>query len=164
MENEKWEKERQMSSRLKRYNKIKKKKGIEKYLENKDVVGRSIMGRLRAGANFLRIDKGREKGERRDERICKTCLKGIEDEEHFILKCEGYLSIRKEYKKKIEKIEKICKTEEKEKEESNENEEKWLKIFLGQNENEKIIATAVEYLKRITSERDRIQEKKNLKE
>merc|ERR1712165_203750 len=65
-----------------------------------------IMGRLRAGANFLRIDKGREKGEDRDERICRTCLKEIEDVEHFILRYDGYTTIRNEYIKKIERIEK----------------------------------------------------------
>ena len=105
-EKEKWEKETGESSRLKTYKRIKKRKGAEKYLENKDVVGRSIMGRLRAGANFLRIETGRKKGEKPEERICRTCIKGIEDEEHFIIKCEGYTAIREEYKKKIEEIEK----------------------------------------------------------
>merc|ERR1712038_617758 len=101
MENKKWETEREKSSRLRTYNKIKKKRKMEKYLESNDVVGR-----IRAGANFLRIDKGREKGEDRDERICRTCLKEIEDVEHFILRCDGYTTIRNEYIKKIERIEK----------------------------------------------------------
>ena len=101
----------------------KKKRRVEKYLENKDVVGRCIIGRLRAGAIFLRIDKGREKGEKPDERICRTCLKGVEDEEHFIIKCEGYTAIREEYKKKIEEIEKNEKTEEKNNGEEKNNEE-----------------------------------------
>merc|ERR1712154_436142 len=100
MGNAKWEEERKKSSRLRTYNRIKERREVEIYLDNRDVVGRSIMGRLRAGANFLRIDTGREKGEERNERICRTCQKEIEDEEHFILKCEGYTKIRKEYKKK----------------------------------------------------------------
>merc|ERR1712228_1015981 len=106
LENKKWKMEKEKSSRLKTYNKIKKERKMEKYLENKDIVGRSILGRLRAGANFLRIDKGREKGEDRDERICRTCLKEIEDVEHFILRWNGYTTIRNEYIKKIERIEK----------------------------------------------------------
>merc|ERR1711994_563433 len=150
--------EREKSSRLRTYNKIKKKRKMEKYLESNDVVGRSIMGRLRAGANFLRIDKGREKGEDRDERICRTCLKEIEDEEHFILRCDGYTTIRNEYIKNIERIEK--KETNKNEKEGKENQDKWLKIFLGQNQNEKIIEIAIEDLKRITSQRDRVQGKK----
>merc|ERR1711994_1120018 len=158
MENKKWETEREKSSRLRTYNKIKKKRKIEKYLESNDVVGRSIMGRLRAGANFLRMDKGREKGEDRDERICRICLKEIEDVEHFILRCDGYTTIRNEYIKKIEKKKK--KKKKKKNKEGKENQDKWLKIFLGQHQNEKIIKIAIEYQKRITSERDRFQGKK----
>merc|ERR1712062_360873 len=78
-ENVKWEEERKKSSRLRTYNKIKERREVETYMDNRDVVGRSIMGRLRAGANFLRIDTGREMGEERNERICRTCHKEIED-------------------------------------------------------------------------------------
>merc|ERR1712150_62389 len=94
------------------------------------------------------------------------CQKEIEDEEHFILKCEGYTIIRKEYKKKIEKI--MKKTEEKKKEqerkrENNTKEKEWLEIFLGKNQNMEIIEISMEYLKRITSVRDRVQGKKIFK-
>jgi len=52
------------------------------------------------------------------------------------------------------------KKEKKENKVGKENQDKWLKIFLGQHQNEKIIKIAIEYLKRITSERDRFQGKK----
>merc|ERR1712150_381659 len=108
-----------------------------------------------------------EKGEERRERICRTCQKGIEDEEHFILKCEGYTEIRNKYKGKIEKI--IEKTNKVKKKENNKEEKaervtqkrtnEWLEILLGKRHNMEIIEIAIEYLKRITSERDRLQGK-----
>merc|ERR1711953_853631 len=145
----KWRRGKEKSSILKTWDKIKKERKMEKYLENKDIVGRSILGRLRAGANFLRIDKGREKGEDRDERICRTCLKEIEDEEHFILRCDGYTDIRNEYKEKIEIIMKQEKNEYND-EETNKYGNQWLKIFLGQIDNENVIKLVIESQKRIT--------------
>lgn len=127
-----------------------------------DVVGRCILGRLRSGANFLRIDEGRKKGEKPEERRCRTCWEGIEDEKHFLVECEGYERTRREYKNKIMSIENKIK-EKKKKANKEEVEEKWLRIFLGQSENKEIIEKVIEYVKRITAERDRIQKEENFK-
>ena len=44
---------------------------------------------LRGGTAALRIETGRWNGLKREERICRQCTMGeIEDEEHFLLRCE----------------------------------------------------------------------------
>ena len=46
---------------------------------------------LRGGTNRLRIETGRWKKEREEERVCNVCLcSEVEDERHFILKCPMY--------------------------------------------------------------------------
>ena len=44
---------------------------------------------LRGGTAALRIETGRLNGLKREERICRQCTMGeIQDEEHFLLRCE----------------------------------------------------------------------------
>ena len=47
---------------------------------------RKSLTRLRISAHTLEIERGRYKKLKREERLCKTCLK-IENEPHFLLDC-----------------------------------------------------------------------------
>ena len=48
---------------------------------------RSLLARLRAGCLDLEIEPGRWRGIHKDERICKLCGEGIENESHFLFHC-----------------------------------------------------------------------------
>ena len=47
---------------------------------------RKILARLRISAHTLEIERGRYTKLKREEQLCKACLK-IEDEPHFLLDC-----------------------------------------------------------------------------
>jgi coproporphyrinogen III oxidase len=56
---------------------------------NKDRIG-ILLSKLRISNHNLEIERGRHRGLQAKERICKLCLKEVEDEIHFLLKCEAY--------------------------------------------------------------------------
>ena len=57
---------------------------------------------MRGGTNKLRIETGRWRGEKREERVCRVCLcEEVEDEKHFILACPMYVRERVEMFDKI---------------------------------------------------------------
>ena len=57
---------------------------------------RRMLAKLRGGTAELRVETGRWNGLKREERICKQCTMGeVENEEHFLLRCEGYAEERK---------------------------------------------------------------------
>ena len=57
---------------------------------------RRILMKLRGGTAGLKIETGRC-GLRRDEQICKMCVRGeVEDVEPFLLHCTGLMEERKE--------------------------------------------------------------------
>merc|ERR1712083_274627 len=93
--------------------------------------------------------------EKRKERKCRTCWEGIEDEKHFLVECEGYEKTRREYKNKINNIEK--KTKNYKNKVKREEDDRWLRIFLGQSNNKQILEKVIEYVKRITADRDKYQ-------
>ena len=50
---------------------------------------RRMLAKLRGGTAELRIETGRWRGLKREERICKNCRSGeVEDAEHLVMKCE----------------------------------------------------------------------------
>ena len=60
-----------------------------------------MLARLMSGTNNLRIETGRYNGRKIEERICKLCNEGIEDEHHFLNIYNMYENIRNECKKKF---------------------------------------------------------------
>ena len=57
---------------------------------------RRMLAKLRGGTAELRVETGRWNGLKKEERICKQCTMGeVENEEHFLLRCEGYAEERK---------------------------------------------------------------------
>jgi hypothetical protein len=54
---------------------------------------RILLSKLRI-SNHLEIERGRHRGLQAKERICKLCLKEVEDEIHFLLKCEALQNVK----------------------------------------------------------------------
>ena len=76
---------------------------MERYLQIPDFQQRKYISKLRCSDHVLEIEKGRHKRgntrTRREERICTLCNNGeVEDEEHFLLKCDRYNSLRIKHK------------------------------------------------------------------
>ena len=89
-------------SRLKFYKKFKLEYGTEKYLDMPDFKIRRYITKLRCSDHSLEIEKGRHKrGNARTEvkdRICVFCGNGeVEDEEHFLFKCNIYTQLRSKH-------------------------------------------------------------------
>ena len=55
------------------------------YIEDRSC--RRLGAELRAGCCKLEVEMGRWRGNKRDDRICKLCGEGIEDEKHFLTIC-----------------------------------------------------------------------------
>ena len=49
---------------------------------------------LTCGRSASFIERGRHRGLQAKERICKLCLKAVEDEIHFLFKCEALQNVR----------------------------------------------------------------------
>ena len=76
---------------------------MENYLKIPGFQQRRHISKLRCSDHVLEIEKGRhKKGNTRtliQERICTLCNNGeVEDEEHFLLKCGIYKSLRTKHK------------------------------------------------------------------
>ena len=90
-------------SRLLFYRDIKAQFGTEKYLETPNFRQRRCISKLRCSDHVLEIEKGRHKKGNartiREERICTLCKTNqVEDENHFLLKCDLYGPLRKKHK------------------------------------------------------------------
>lgn len=88
-----WTSEVQKKPKLRTYFLVKKHFKYEKYLDTPHS-GRKFLTRLRCGTNELRIDTGRRKNLRPEDRICLVCLQGVEDEFHFMCECKAYVKER----------------------------------------------------------------------
>ena len=76
---------------------------MENYLKIPGFQQRRHISKLRCSDHALEIVKGKhKKGNTRtlaNERICTLCKNGqVEDEEHFLLKCDAYKSLRTKHK------------------------------------------------------------------
>ena len=70
---------------------------LEKYLTLLRPEYRKSICRLHVSAHRLLIEMGRYNNTPRTERICKNCmLNEIEDEEHFIIRCNKFTKEREE--------------------------------------------------------------------
>ena len=71
----------------------------EKYLDNvRSSKYRRLITQMRVSAHKLRIETGRYGRNRieRNQRVCQTCnSQEVEDEFHFLLKCDTYSDIRR---------------------------------------------------------------------
>ena len=90
------------SSRLLFYKKIKSDFKMENYLNTLGYQQRRYISKLRCSDHTLEIEKGRhKKGNMRllpHERLCTLCKNGeVENEEHFLLRCEVYYTLKTKY-------------------------------------------------------------------
>ena len=86
------------NSRLDFYDKIKLSFGFENYLDLPSFSHRKTMTKLRCSDHTLEVEKGRHKKIPREGRLCKMCDGGeVETEEHFLMKCNAYDSLRLEH-------------------------------------------------------------------
>ena len=66
---------------------------------------RRILAKLRGGTAPLKMETGRWGGLKREERLCKQCkLEEVEDEDHFLLRCEGWTQEREVMTKCMERL------------------------------------------------------------
>ena len=67
---------------------------------------RKILAKLRGGTTFIRIEIARRSGLKREERSCGQCtVEEVEDEKHFLLRCEGW---RQEKEMAAERMEEMA--------------------------------------------------------
>jgi len=91
-----WNCKLKSDGRLKFYDQIKHIYGKEKYLDDvNDYKTRKIITKFRCSDHKLEIEIGRHNSTPPDERICKLCHDGIENEMHFLCKCPAYADLRK---------------------------------------------------------------------
>ena len=67
-----------------------------KFMSNRD--RRRIFAKFRTGSHWLQVHVGRFSGVNRQDRLCPHCdMKVVEDEEHTLLRCPKFDSIRIRY-------------------------------------------------------------------
>jgi len=72
---------------------------------DRKLLGRKALTRLRCGSNDLRIDTGRWEGLPADERLCIVCGEGdVENEQHFLLVCTNYQEERTALWESVERL------------------------------------------------------------
>jgi hypothetical protein len=78
---------KQGGNKLRTYRLFKDNISLEKYLLILNEDERRVLPKFRVSAHNLEIDKGRYIGVKTEDRICKLCNTGVEDETHFLLQC-----------------------------------------------------------------------------
>jgi len=96
-----WWKSVESRPRLETYRKFKKNLELEEYLDVLEGQKRRQVVEIRSGVNQLEDEQGRRKRVPKEERVCKVCGNGIENEEHLLLVCPLYQDIRTAWKKDI---------------------------------------------------------------
>jgi hypothetical protein len=79
------------------YKVLKSGTGMEGYLMKCQLsTGRKLMTAMRTGTNMLRVETGRHWNPKLplEDRICWCCGDGVEDEAHFMLRCDHYAEER----------------------------------------------------------------------
>jgi len=99
-----WRTQCLVRSKLRTYSVVKKELRPEPYLEIYDRRGIPEYAKVRGGNSRLRIEQGRYRKEKLEERVCVFCdMNVIEDEYHFLLDCPLYNTQREEMWKEFEK-------------------------------------------------------------
>ena len=91
-------KDTRQRNKLRTLRKFKLTHDYESYLTNvTNVEHRIALTKLRLSNHSLAIETGRyaKPYQAPNERICQVCKDGVEDEEHFMVKCEAYEEQRK---------------------------------------------------------------------
>ena len=100
-----WRTQCLLKPKLRTYSLLKTRLRREPLLDTNHRSGIPELVKLRGGTNRLRIEKGRWKKEKAEERLCIFCdRKEVEDETHFMLNCKAYEEERKEMWNEYEEI------------------------------------------------------------
>ncbi len=144
-----WKKDMESRPKLRNYIKMKHKLELENYLlDNTNKLGTKFFTSLRVGTNPLRIEKGRWKGEKIEDRKCMICLNGeVEDEQHFMMKCNAYTDLRDSCFEKICNITKGSQIPY--------HYESFIKLLAGKSEG-KVIEEIKYFIKRAMKRRERL--------
>jgi hypothetical protein len=104
-EEREWKKRMSKTKMLRNYVKLKDELKCEEYLtcggSRRDKIN---MIELRGGMNGLEINKGRREGKSIGERVCRCCGWEVEDEKHFMLRCEEFDSDRMSMMSEMEEL------------------------------------------------------------
>ena len=104
-EQEEWRKRMDSKSKLRTYRTMKRDLEAEKYLEEGTAQQRRVMVMMRGGTNDLRIETGRYEKLEEEERICIFCESGeVEDERHFLCRCEAWKDEREVVLREVRKL------------------------------------------------------------
>ena len=96
----------QNKPKLRTYASLKQNITFEEYLVVvQNIPDRIALTKLRLSNHSLMIEKGRHQGLKVCDRTCPFCLDHIEDEFHFIIKCQTYTLLRQNF---LDKIKAIC--------------------------------------------------------
>ena len=83
------------TSKLRTYSLCKTSPGYETYLSEVYIIEeRTALTKLRLSNHVLMIEKGRHLKIEKDARFCPFCPSKIEDEQHFLLDCQLFSSLR----------------------------------------------------------------------
>ena len=92
------------NSKLRTYATFKQGIYFETYLTSTNIKARELFAKLRLSDHKLAIESDRWRKIKPENRLCNICQNtsnSVEDEFHFVLKCNKYSTIRKELFKKI---------------------------------------------------------------
>ena len=91
-------KKNETPSRMQFYNEIKTNFAFEEYLDLPNFSLRKIITKFRCSDHTLEIERGRHNNIPREERVCKVCdCEETETEEHFLIKCKFYETLKSKY-------------------------------------------------------------------
>ena len=93
------------SSKLRTYDKLKTKIGMETYLVNmQNAEERTQMSKFRLSNYRLMIETGRHNNINSDNRFCLFCITVVENENHCLIECPAYTEIRNRLLDDISKV------------------------------------------------------------
>ena len=90
-----WLSQVRFQSKLRTYILVKQSLVPEKYLFSLRAEETRMLTTFRSGSSKLRVETGRWKGEKREQRVCQMCALDVEDERHMLLHCPAYQSERR---------------------------------------------------------------------
>ena len=99
-ESREWSDNIKQKSKLKLYRVLKTELVREQYLDfDCPRYNKTLVTQFKSGNTNLRVELGRRRNEKREERICQICLTGaVEDESHILLNCYVYDHLREKLK------------------------------------------------------------------
>ncbi len=103
-----WKEQTKDQSRLQCYLKLNREYSLADYLVSvRNITHRHLLTKYRLSDHQLAIERGRHKKTwlPKEERICNECRSGsVETEEHFLLHCDKYTSLRDALYSQIQQI------------------------------------------------------------